>query len=142
MNNVALVGRLYKDVELKTGSSGKSIARTGIAVQRDYKNANGNYDADFINLIAFGSNADFLAKYFQKGSQISIIGKIQTGSYTNKDNQKVYTTDVVVNSAEFVESKKSKSEGNNSASTQTAPSAAGDGFMNISDGIEEELPFN
>lgn len=140
MNTVNLIGRLTKDVEVKSGNNGKSIARTSIAVQRDYKNSEGKYDADFINLVAFGATADFLAKYFTKGSKIAVVGKIQTGSFTNRDNQKVYTFDVVVNSVEFVESKSNSNSGTQNKPAQAQPSSD-DGFMNIPEGIEEELPF-
>lgn len=141
MNNVSLCGRLYQDVDLKSSQDGKSIARTGIAVNRTFKNADGKYDADFINIVAFGSTADFISKYFKKGQMIAITGRIQTGSYTNKNGQKVYTTDVVALTAEFTESKKDGSVGNNSkpASSQQTDN---DGFMNIPDGIDEELPFS
>lgn len=136
MNRVDIVGRLYQDVELKTSQSGKSIARTGIAVQRKYKNSEGKYDSDFINIIAFGPTADFISKYFSKGQMIGVTGSIQTGSYTNKNGQKVYTTDVVVDAAEFVESKS-----NNTQQAQKHAAQETD-FMSVPDAIAEELPFN
>lgn len=136
MNRVDIVGRLYQDVELKTSQSGKSIARTGIAVQRKYKNSEGKYDSDFINIIAFGPTADFISKYFSKGQMIGVTGSIQTGSYTNKNGQKVYTTDVVVDAAEFVESKS-----NNTQQSQKHTAQEND-FMSVPDAIAEELPFN
>lgn len=139
MNNVTLVGRLIKDVEVTTSKNGKNIAKTTIAVQRDYKNAEGKYDSDFLNLIAFGVTGDFMAKYFAKGSSIAVIGKIQTGSYTNKDNQKVYTTDIVVSAAEFVGSKSGSN--NNSKQSNSTEKKSNDGFMDIPNDIEEELPF-
>lgn len=139
MNNVVLCGRLYKDVELKQGQNGKSIARTGIAVQRDYKNSEGKYDSDFLSVIAFGGTADFLSKYFNKGTKIILSGKIQTGSFTNKEGQKVYTTDIVATNVEFAESKGASSGSNK---TQGLKPADDGGFMNIPDGIDEELPFN
>lgn len=140
MNTVNLIGRLTHDVELKASQNGKSIARTSIAVQRDYKNADGKYDADFINIVAFSNTADFLAKYFSKGSKVAIVGKIQTGSYTNKDGNKVNTFDVVASSVEFVES---KNDSNTRVQNKPAPSQpkANDDFMNISDSLEQELPF-
>lgn len=137
MNRVDIVGRLYQDVDLKTSQSGKSIARTGVAVQRKYKNSEGKYDSDFINIIAFGATADFISKHFSKGQMIGITGSIQTGSYTNKNGQKVYTTDVVADTAEFVESK----NGNSKPVQQAAPQNSGD-FMDVSDSLEAELPFN
>lgn len=142
MNKVELVGRLTRDPEVRytTGESANAIARFSVAVNRRFKNAEGNYDADFINCVAFGKTAEFVEKYFTKGMAIGLTGRIQTGSYTNKDGQKVYTTDVVVEETEFVESKGSNSTTNNTSSTPTIPSS--DGFMNIPDGIDEELPFN
>ena len=106
MNKVIVTGNLVKDVELITTESGKSLVKNSIAVRRNYKNASGEYESDFINIIAFGKTADFMANYFQKGSKVGIDGKIQTGSYTDKDGNKKYTTDVVVENIEFMESKK------------------------------------
>lgn len=143
MNKVILVGRFTRDPEIRysTGESATATARFSLAVNRRFKNAEGNYDADFINCVAFGKTAEFIEKYFKKGMAIGVTGRIQTGSYTNKDGQKVYTTDVVVEETEFVESK-----GGNGATDNTAPSRSmpsnSDGFMNIPDGIDEELPFN
>lgn len=107
MNKVIVVGRLTRDPEIKytTGESATAIARFSLAVNRKFKNAEGEYEADFINCIAFGKTAEFVEKYFNKGMAMGIAGRIQTGSYTNKDGQKVYTTDVVVEETEFVESK-------------------------------------
>ena len=142
MNKVELVGRLTRDPEVRytTGESANAIARFSVAVNRRFKNAEGNYDADFINCVAFGKTAEFVEKYFTKGMAIGLTGRIQTGSYTNKDGQKVYTTDVVVEETEFVESKGGSATTNNTTSTPTTPSS--DGFMNIPDGIDEELPFS
>lgn len=144
MNNVSLVGRLTRDPEVRYTDGGLSIARINIAVDRKFKKE-GEQTADFIGCIAFGKTAEFIEKYFSKGQRIGLTGRIQTGSYDNKDGQKVYTTDVVVENVEFVES---KSSGDNQGQNQSArpdPSQAvgGDGFMNIpDDGIDEELPFN
>jgi single-strand DNA-binding protein len=142
MNKVSLVGRLTRDPEVRytTGENASAIARFSVAVNRRFKNAEGNYEADFINCIAFGKSAEFIEKYFRKGMAIGLTGRIQTGSYTNKDGQKVYTTDVVVEETEFVESKGGNETSNNTPS-RPAPSN-NDGFMNIPDGIDEELPFN
>ena len=104
MNRIILTGNLVKDVEL-INTNGKSLVKNSIAVRRNYKNADGEYESDFINIIAFGKTADFMANYFQKGSKVGIDGKLQTGSYTNKEGQKVYTTDVVIENIEFNESK-------------------------------------
>lgn len=145
MNKVELVGRLTRDPEVRytQGENASAVARFSVAVNRRFKNAEGNYDADFINCVAFGKSAEFIEKYFRKGMAIGLTGRIQTGSYTNKDGVKVYTTDVVVEEAEFVESKNSS----NATGTPNTPSnnntSSGDGFMNIPDGIEDsELPFN
>lgn len=107
MNKVIVVGRLTRDPEMKytTGESATAIARFSLAVNRKFKNADGEYEADFINCVAFGKTAEFIEKYFNKGMAMGIAGRIQTGSYTNKDGQKVYTTEVVVEETEFVESK-------------------------------------
>lgn len=143
MNKVILVGRFTRDPEIRysTGESATATARFSLAVNRRFKNAEGNYDADFINCVAFGKTAEFIEKYFNKGMAIGITGRIQTGSYTNKDGQKVYTTDVVVEEAEFVESKGGNGASDNATPSRPTPSN-GDGFMNIPDGIDEELPFN
>lgn len=135
MNKVELVGGIVRDPEIRytTGENAMAIARFTIACQRRFKNSEGNYEADFISCQAFGKTAEFIEKYFKKGSKIGITGRIQTGSYTNKEGQKVYTTDVVVDEVEFVGSKSSNSENNTTADS---------GFVNVPDGIEEELPFN
>ena len=109
MNKVALVGRLTKDPELRTGET--AFARLSVAVNRPFKNDNGEYDADFPNCVAFGKTAEFVEKYFVKGDPIGITGRIQTGSYTNKNGDKVYTTDVVVETAEFVGNKNNDDSG-------------------------------
>lgn len=144
MNKVELVGRLTRDPEVRytQGENASAIARFSVVVNRRFKNGEGNYDADFINCVAFGKSAEFIEKYFRKGMAIGISGRIQTGNYTNKDGVKVYTTDVVVEEAEFVESKNSggASTPSNAPTNNNATSA--DGFMNIPDGIDEELPFN
>ncbi len=106
MNKAILVGRLTKDPELRN-SGEKSVVKFSIAINRNYKNERGEYDADFINCIAFGKTSEFIAKYFQKGNLIGITGRIQTGSYKNRDGVKVYTTDVMVESTEFINGKKS-----------------------------------
>lgn len=142
MNKVILVGRFTRDPEIRysTGENATATARFSLAINRRFKNAEGNYDADFINCVAFGKTAEFIEKYFKKGMAIGVTGRIQTGSYTNKDGQKIYTTDVVVEETEFVESKGGNGTSDN---TPSKPATSGnDGFMNIPDGIDEELPFN
>ena len=137
MNSVQLVGRLTKDPEIKYTNAGLSIARFSVAVDRRFK-SEGQPTADFPNCVAFGKTAEFIEKYFRKGSRIGLIGRIQTGSYQKEDGTKVYTTDVVAENVEFVESKQNSQE-----NTQEPPKeSVGDGFMNIPDGIDEELPFN
>ena len=143
MNKCALVGRLTKDPEIRysQGENATATARFSVAVNRRFKNAEGNYDADFINCVAFGKSAEFVEKYFKKGMAIGLTGRIQTGSYTNKDGQKVYTTDVVVEETEFVESK-GASSADNSNNSRPAPNVANNNdFMSIPDGVDEELPF-
>ena len=149
MNKVTLIGRLTKNPEVRysAGENATAVAKYTLAVDRKYKRDN-EPTADFINCIAFGRNGEFAEKYFRQGMKVAISGRIQTGSYTNKDGNKVYTTDVVVEEQEFAESKNASvaSEGGYSAapspSRPTPSAAAGDGFMNIPDGIDEELPFN
>lgn len=133
------MGRLTRDPEVRysQGQNSIAIARFALAVDRRFKR-DGEPTADFINCLVFGKSAEFAEKYFRKGMRITISGRIQTGSYTNKDGVKVYTTEVVVEEQEFAESKKS-SESNAPAGNQQP---GGDGFMNIPDGIDEELPFS
>ncbi|MBP5422475.1 MAG: single-stranded DNA-binding protein [Paludibacteraceae bacterium] len=135
MNNVTLVGRMLKDPEIRVNNN-NAVAKFGIAVNREYKNQEGRYDADFINCVAFGKTAEFIEKYFKKGMRIGIVGRIQTGSYTNKDGQKVYTTEVACDKAEFVEN---KSEGNPAPRQEPKPD---NGFANMPEGLDEELPFH
>lgn len=136
MNKVALIGNMTRDPAYKVGDP--NITKFGMAVQRKGKNKEGDYDCDFINCVAFGKTADFIAKWFTKGSKIAIAGRIQTGSYTNKEGVKVYTTDVIAEEAEFVEKKGSEVK----AETKTEEVKSDDGFMNIPEGAEDELPFN
>ena len=138
MNKVILMGRLTRDPETRvsTGDTATAVARYSLAVDRRYKKA-GEQSADFINCISFGKSAEFAEKYFRKGMKIAIVGRLQTGSYTNKEGQKVYTTDVVIEEQDFAESK-----GSSPAAVQEQGEAVGDGFMRIPDGMEEELPFN
>ena len=142
MNKVQIVGRLTRDPDVRysTGEKATATARFSVAVNRRFKNAEGNYDADFISCIAFGQSAEFIEKYFKKGMAIGLTGRIQTGSYTNKDGNKVYTTDVVVEETEFVESK-SASNGGDNFTSRPAPSND-TSFMDVPDGDSEELPFN
>ena len=152
MNKVILMGRLTRDPEVRysQGEQATAIARYTLAVDRRFKR-DGDQTADFIGCVAFGKLGEFAEKYLRKGTKVVVTGRIQTGSYTNKDGQKVYTTDVVVEDQEFAESK-AVSDANAGSFRAAAPSPApapatpvsdaGDGFMNIPDGIDEELPFN
>lgn len=137
MNKIVLIGRLVSDPEIRySQQTNTAIARYTLAVDRMYKRE-GEPQADFIRCVAFGKPAEFAENYLHKGIKIAVTGRIQTGSYTNRDGQKVYTTDVVAESQEFCERK----------ADSPAPSAQpsydpGDRFMDIPDGIDEELPFN
>ena len=144
MNKVILMGRLTRDPEVRygTGENSTAVARYTIAVDRRFKR-DGEQSADFISCVTFGRNAEFAEKYLRQGTKIVLTGRIQTGSYTNRDGQKVYTTDIVVEEQEFAESK-AATAGNGGQNNYSRPAAAADaeGFMNIPDGIDEELPFN
>lgn len=147
MNKVVLMGRLTRDPEVRYTNSAEptTIARYTLAVNRRFTNRNeGNNEqtADFINCVAFGRSAEFAEKYFTKGMQILITGRIQTGSYTNREGKKVYTTDIVVEEQEFTESKNATGNNNTQQQENDGYTDAGDGFMNIPEGIDEELPFN
>ena len=148
MNKVILMGRLTRDPEVRysAGENSLAIARYTLAVDRRFKR-DGEATADFISCVSFGRTAEFAEKYFRQGLKIVVSGRIQTGSYTNRDGQKVYTTEVVVEDQEFAESKNAasgNSDGGYRPAERPAPSSAiGDGFMNIPDGVEDEgLPFN
>ena len=145
MNKVILMGRLTRDPEVRysQGENSMAIARYTIAVDRRVRRDGDQQTADFINCVAFGRSGDFAEKYFHKGIKIAVTGRIQTGSYTNKDGQRVYTTDVIVEEQEFAESKSASASnaGAAAANGNAAGSAIGDGFMNLPDGIDEELPF-
>lgn len=137
MNKTVLMGRLTADPQVRysQGENATAVARYTLAVNRKFKK-DGEPTADFIPCVVFGRSAEFTEKYFRKGMLVAISGRIQTGSYTNKDGVKVYTTDVVVEEQEFAEIKAaSQQNGNDSAPVST------DGFTNIPDGIDEELPF-
>lgn len=145
MNSVNLTGRFTRDPEVRYADSGTSIARFTLAVDRKFKQENGP-QADFPNCIAFGKTAEFIEKYFRQGMKMELSGRIQTRSYTNKDGVKVYTTDVVAEAVGFAESK-TASQGHSSAGGQKSQAggfgpADANGFMDIPDGIDEELPFN
>lgn len=134
MNKVILIGRLTRDVEIHQ-SGEMPIARFSMAVDRKFKKE-GEATADFINCVAFKSNAENISQYFGKGNKIAIVGHIQTGSYTNKDGQKVYTTDVIVDEWEFVESKAQANE-----NPKEEPKQSANDWVSVPEGIDEELPF-
>ena len=158
MNKVILMGRLTRDPEVRysQGASQTSVARFSVAVDRRFKRE-GEPDADFFNCTAFGKQAEFIERYLHKGTKIVLSGRIQNDNYTNKDGQMVYSVRIIVDDVEFAESKNASGAnaggGYNNAGgynnggyagggSAPAPSGAGDGFMNIPDGIDEELPFN
>lgn len=146
MNKVILMGRLTRDPEVRysQGAEPIAVARYTLAVDRRGRRDNDEQTADFISCIAFRQKADFAEKYLRQGTKIAIVGRLQTGSYTDRDGQKVYTTDVVIDEQEFAESKahSQQSSGYQQEPTCPYPPSSGDGFMNIPDGIDEELPFN
>lgn len=136
MNKVELLGRLTRDPDIRYSNSEESIAvaRFNLAVERRHRK-DGQTEADFISCVAFGRSAEFAEKYLHKGTKIVLVGRIQTGNYTNQDGQKIYTTDVVAEETYFAESKKEGSDGRSEPTDEN-------GFMNIPEGIDEELPFN
>ena len=151
MNRVILMGRLTRDPEVRysQGERSMAIARYTLAVdRRGRRSQDGGSDqqtADFINIVAFDRAGEFAEKYFRQGMRVSISGRIQTGSYTNKDGVKVYTTEVIVEEQEFAESRAESDANRANFQHQAAPAPsadAGDGFMNIPEGIDDVLPFN
>ena len=142
MNKVILMGRLTRDPDIRhsAGENSTAVARYTRAVDRRYKR-DGEAGADFISCVAFGRSAEFAQKYFRQGLKVVVTGRIQTGSYTNRDGNKVYTTDVVVEDQEFAENKAAGQTTNSGSQQKPEPQVDADGFMNIPDGIDEELPF-
>ena len=143
MNKVVLMGRLVRDPEIRysQGENSIAIARYTLAVNRRYANTEQN--VDFINCIAFGRLAEVAQKYLKQGSKITLSGRIQTGSYTNKDGIKVYTTDIIVDEQEFAESKSlGKSQENLPSGRPESGNIVSDYFISIPEGVEAELPFN
>ena len=148
MNKVILMGRLTRDPEIRysSGENALAIARYTLAVDRRFHKDN-EASADFIGCVAFGKGGEFAEKYLKQGIKIVVTGRIQTGSYTNREGQKVYTTEIVVEDQEFAESKAaSQNNSQTSAGSRQQPPPPmptdKDGFMQIPDGIDEELPFN
>ena len=144
MNKVILMGRLTRDPEVRytQGNEPMAIARYTLAVDRRGRKDGGEATADFIQCVAFRNNAEFAEKYLRQGTKIAITGRIQTGSYTNKDNIKVYTTEVIAEDIEFAESKAAAEGSGGAGGHQKPEQTENDGFMNIPEGIDEELPFN
>ena len=136
MNKFLGIGRLTRDPDIKYTQANEplTIARYTLAVDRRFKKDE-QQNADFISCVAFGRNGEFAEKYLKQGTKVAIVGHIQTGSYTDKNGNKVYTTDVVVDEQEFAESKKQD------AQQDEQPAVSNDGFMNVPDGIEADLPF-
>ena len=154
MNKVILMGRLTRDPEVRysQGANQTAVARFSVAVDRRFKRE-GEPDADFFNCTSFGRQAEFVERYLHKGTKVVLSGRVQNDNYTNKDGQMVYSVRIMVDEIEFAESKNASGGGNDGgysngggfgggSNSAPAPSGAGDGFMNIPDGIDEELPFN
>lgn len=145
MNNVSLVGRLVRDPEVRYGQNESvSVAKFSLAVERKWKR-DGEPTVDFINCTVFGKSAEFTEKYFRKGMRVAITGRIQTGSYKNKDGQTIFTTEIIVESQEIAQSKSESNEGstaNNAEAGKSPYGSSGDDFMSIPEGTEDELPFS
>ena len=154
MNKVFLVGRLTRDPDLRYGASNNAVMRTSIAVDRQFANQNGEREADFINIVAFGNRAETMKKYLTKGSQIAVSGRIQTGSYDGADGKKVYTTDVIIDEFQFLDSKNSRNTETSSnndnvtpydfSSNEVSSNTETDPFKDFGDKIEiddSDLPF-
>lgn len=143
MNKVVLMGRLTRGPEVRysQGENSMCVARYTLAVDRRNRQQDGQ-NADFINCVAFGKAGEFAEKYFKQGTKIAITGRIQTGSYTNREGRKVYTTDIVIEEQEFAESKAAAAGQGNGQQAAAADQTDNDGFMSIPDGIDDELPFS
>lgn len=146
MNKAILMGRLTRDPEVRYSQtdSNMAIARFSLAVDRRYKKQGDETTADFFNCTAFGKQGEFVEKYLKKGTKIVVIGRIQNDNYTNKDGQKVYSVQIMVEEIEFAESKASSQSnaGNDGSAQPQMGEPDADGFMNIPDGIDNSLPFN
>lgn len=144
MNKVILMGNITRDPEMRysQGNEPICVARYTLAVDRRTGNGGGRQTADFIQCVAFGKKGEFAEKYLKEGVKIAVAGRIQTGSYTDKDGRKIYTTEVVAEEQEFAESKSSSERRQQGQQENAGYTDAGDGFMNIPEGIDEELPFS
>lgn len=140
MNKIILMGRLTRDPEMRSGN-GTAICRYTLAVDRRFKR-DGEPDADFFSCTAFGKSAEFAEKYFRQGTKLLITGRIQSDNYTNKDGQKVYDVRIMVEDIEFAESKNASSDGSYTGAQSQGSAAGGNDFLNIPDGLVEELPFS
>lgn len=142
MNKVILMGRLTRDPDVRytQGENAKCVARYTLAVNRRFRK-DGEQDADFINCVAFGRQGEFTEKYLKQGTKIVISGRIQTGSYTNREGTRVYTTDVVVEEQDFAESKSSEGPNNHKKSESDPSKEASEGFMSLPPWYEDEMPF-
>lgn len=142
MNKIILCGRLTKDPEVRysQGATQTAVARVSLAVNRKWKRE-GEPEADFFNCTAFRKQAEFIEKYLRKGSKVLVSGRVQNDNYTNKDGQKVYSVNIMIEEIEFAESKNAGQQDTNQRQ-QDRPAYTDDGFMSIPDGAEEELPFN
>ena len=145
MNNVSLVGRLVRDPEVRyVQNESVSVAKYSLAVERKWKR-DGEPTVDFINCTVFGKSAEFTEKYFRKGMRVAITGRIQTGSYKNKDGQTVFTTEIIVESQEIAQSKSESNESSTASNAEAGKSpygSSGDDFMSVPEGVEDELPFS
>lgn len=143
MNKAVLIGRNTKEIELRATKSGSSVTAFTIAVNRDFKNANGETEADFINCVAYGKTAELLSKYVKKGDRLAVEGRIQVRNYDNQEGKKVYVTEVIVQNIEFLESKQGKKE-EVSAPTPAAEKTTNDPFKEFGEELEltdADLPF-
>lgn len=142
MNKVILIGRLTREPSIRyaAGNDGTAVARYTLAVDRKYNRD--QQSADFLNCVAFGKAAEFAEKYLHKGTKIAVTGRLQTGKYTNKDGVITYTTDIIVEETEFAESKKNSQDSDSSSDGSRAGEDVGDGFMQIPDDIDDDLPFS
>ncbi len=140
MNKVILMGRLTRDPEVSSSTTGTTVARYSIAVDRKFKR-DGDPDADFFNCTSFGKQAEFVERYLHKGTKVVVVGRVQNDNYTNKEGQKVYGTRIMVDEIEFAESKNASGQGGSYNAGSSQGSNGGDDFINVPEGLVEELPF-
>jgi len=143
MNKVILMGRLTRDPEMRVsqGDNALNIAKFSLAVDRRFQR-NGEKETDFFNCTAFGKQADFVDRYLKQGTKILLVGRVQNDNYTNKEGQKVYDVRIMVEDIEFAESKNASTDGSFSGSSSSGSSNVGNDFLNVPDGLVEELPFS